>query len=46
MPPSKEAQAALASAVDGWFKNFAGTSALDIARNLSLDHSLVMRLFE
>jgi hypothetical protein len=46
MPPTKEAQAALASAVDGWFKNFGGTSALDVARDLSLDHSVVMRLFE
>jgi hypothetical protein len=46
MPPSKEAQAALASAVNRWFKNFAGTSALDVARDLSLHHSLVMRLFE
>lgn len=46
MPQSKEAQAALASAVSGWFKNFAGTSALDVARDLSLDHSLVMQLFE
>ena len=46
MPTSKEAHAALASAVGGWFKNFTGTSALDIARDLSFDHSLVMRLFE
>lgn len=46
MPPTKETQAALASAVDGWFKNFGGTSALDVARDLSLDHSVVMRLFE
>lgn len=43
---SKEARAALASTVNGWFKNFVGTSALDVARDLSLDHSLVMRLFE
>ncbi|MEQ1742273.1 MAG: hypothetical protein ABL869_07240 [Candidatus Nitrotoga sp.] len=46
MPPTKEAKAALASSVNGWFKNFGGTSALDVARDLSLDHSLVMRLFE
>ena len=46
MPPTKEAKAALASSVNGWFKNFGGTSALDVARYLSLDHSLVMRLFE
>lgn len=46
MPPNKEAQAALVSAVNGWFKNFAGTSALDVARDLSFDHSIVMRLFE
>ncbi len=46
MPPSQEAQAALDSTINGWFKNFAGTSALDVARDLSLDHSLVMQLFE
>lgn len=46
MPPTKEAKAALASSVNRWFKNFGGTSALDVARDLSLDHSLVMRLFE
>lgn len=46
MSPIKEAQAVLASTVSGWFKNFAGTSALDVARDLSLDHSLVMRAFE
>lgn len=46
MPPTTEAQAALASAVDGWFKNFAGTSALDVARDIALDHPKVMRLFE
>lgn len=46
MPSSKEAQAALASAISGWFKNFAGTSSLDVARDISLDHSVVMRLFE
>ena len=46
MPLSTEAQAALASTVDGWFKNFAGTSALDVARELSLDHAHVMKLFE
>lgn len=46
MPPNKEAQAALASAVNGWFNNFAGTSALDVASDLSLDHSFVMRIFE
>lgn len=43
---SKEAQAALASTVNNWFKNFAGTSALDVARDLSIDHSVAMRLFE
>jgi hypothetical protein len=46
MLPTMEAQAALASAVDGWFKNFGGTSALDVARDLSLEHSAVMLLFE
>jgi len=46
MSPIKEAQAILASTVSSWFKNPAGTSALDVARDLSLDHSLVMRAFE
>lgn len=46
MSPIKEAQAVLASTVSGWFKHFAGTSALDVARDLSLNHSLVMRAFE
>lgn len=46
MSISKEAQAALASTVSGWFKNFAGTSALDVARDLSIDHSVARRLFE
>jgi hypothetical protein len=46
MSPSKEAQAVLASTVRGWVKNFAGTSALDVARDLSFDHALVMRAFE
>jgi hypothetical protein len=46
MLPSKEAQAALASAVNSWFKSFAGTSALEVARELSRDHSIVMTLFE
>jgi hypothetical protein len=46
MSPIKEAQAVLASTVSSWFRNPAGTSALDVARDLSLDHSLVMRAFE
>ena len=46
MPPSKEIQAVLKSTVDGWFKNFAGISALDVARDLSIDHRHVMQLFE
>lgn len=46
MLPSKEAQDALNSAIHGWFKHFAGTSALDVARDLSFDHVRVMQLFE
>lgn len=46
MPPSLEAQDALKSTINGWFENFAGTSALDVAHDLSLDHARVMRLFE
>lgn len=36
----------LQSAIAGWFENFAGTSALSVARDLALDHTLVMRTFE
>lgn len=46
MSLSKEAEQSLAAAVSGWFKNFAGTSALDVARNLSINHTEVMRIFE
>lgn len=46
MPLSKEAKDVLACTVSGWFKNFAGTSALDVERHLSLDHALVMQIFE
>jgi hypothetical protein len=46
MSLSKIAEDVLASTVAGWFRNFAGTSALDVARELSLDHALIMRTFE
>lgn len=46
MPLNKEAQDTLGATVSSWFKNFAGTSALDVGRDLSLDHAAVMRLFE
>lgn len=46
MPPNQEAQDALKYTIKGWFENFAGTSALDVARGLSLDHARVMRFFE
>lgn len=46
MSTNKEVQTVLASTVSAWFKNFTGTSALDVARNLSVDHALVMGAFE
>ena len=46
MPLNKEAQDTLGATVSSRFKNFAGTSALDVGRDLSLDHAAVMRLFE
>lgn len=46
MSLSKEAEQSLAAAVSGWFKNFAGTSALDVASDLSINHTEVMRIFE
>jgi hypothetical protein len=46
MSLSKEAEKALAATVSGWFKNFAGTSALDVARDISIDHTEAMRIFE
>jgi len=46
MPLSPKNQQVLAATVSRWFKNFAGTSALDVARDLSLSHDVVMRIFE
>lgn len=46
MSLSKLAEDLLASTVTGWFRNFAGTSALDAARDLSLDHARVIQTFE
>ena len=46
MSLSKEAEQSLAATVSGWFNNFAGTSALDVARDLSINHTDVMRIFE
>jgi len=46
MTLSKVAAEVLASTVAGWFRNFGGTSALDVARDLSLDHALIMQTFE
>jgi len=46
MSLTSEYERILSATVDVWFRNFAGTSALDVAENLSLDHSQVMRAFE
>lgn len=46
MSINRKAEQSLAATVSGWFKNFAGTSALDVARNLSIDHAEVMQIFE
>lgn len=46
MPLSTEAEQTLAATIAGWFQNFGGTSALDVARDLSIDHVAVMLIFE
>lgn len=46
MSLSKEAEQTLAATVSSWFRNFAGTSALDVARDLSISHTEVMQIFE
>jgi len=46
MPLSIEAEQTLAATIAGWFQNFGGTSALDVARDLSIDHVAVMLIFE
>ena len=46
MSLSKEAEEALAATISGWFRSFAGTSAIDISQKLSIEHVEVMRLFE
>jgi len=46
MSISREAEQSLAVTVSGWFKNFGGTSALDVGRDLSIDHAEVMDIFE
>jgi hypothetical protein len=44
LPP--DSARVLASTVEGWFENFAGTSALDVARQLDLEHEVVLAIFE
>lgn len=46
MSRTKIEEEVLRSTVNGWFQNFAGTSALDVARDLSLEHGVVMETFE
>ena len=46
MSLSKLAEDVLSSTVTVWFRKFAGTSAIDVARDLSLDHALVMQTLE
>lgn len=46
MSLTAQEEQALAATVAAWFENFGGTSALDVARKLSLDHGAVMQLFE
>lgn len=46
MSLNKIAADVLTSTVAGWFKNSCGISALDVARDLSLDHAVVMRTLE
>lgn len=42
----KLGEAVLQSTIAAWFRNFVGTSALDVARDLSLDHALIKQAFE
>lgn len=46
MSLTTEAEQALAATVSGWFRNFAGTSALDVARDFSIDHTEAMGILE
>lgn len=46
MSLSKDAEKVLEATISGWFRNIAGTSALDVARSLSMDHADVMRIYE
>jgi hypothetical protein len=46
MSLTAELQRVLDATVEGWFRNFAGTTALDVARELDVDHDMTMRLFE
>jgi hypothetical protein len=43
---TEEHQQVLSVTIKGWFRTFGGTSALDIATQLSLEHSAVLRLTE
>lgn len=46
MSLSKDAEKVLEATISGWFRNIAGTSALDVARSLPMDHAEVMRIYE
>lgn len=46
MLPNAQAEQVLSATVSGWFRSFCGTSALDVARELALDHGLVLTTFE
>lgn len=46
MPLSSVSKRVLAVTIEGWFQNHVGTSALEVARKLSLEHAAVMTIFE
>lgn len=46
MSLSAKSKDILTVTIEVWFRNFAGTSALDVAQRLSIDHTTVMCTFE
>lgn len=46
MSLAPDLQTVLDVTVEGWFRNFSGTAAIDVARKLDLDHIKTMRMFE
>ena len=45
MLPNTQVKEVLSITVSGWFRTFGGGSALDVAKELALDHDLVLTIF-